>query len=435
MKAPLNLLLFALSASAQSLIAVRPSKPDFTLSQILNPVMSFLECTKGDSITQLLCQVVSHKVSAALRASNIFVDRTGILFSYDDPTHSKVDTGHSCTVTAEITNTHADAKLLSSASLDFSGNPLSLSDPALFVAELPVELNGRVDVKQRFGTRILTGCTNLGSDSFKASGGISTTAQIAILFTFAPAPVRVDAQGNYIFTIRPITKAAASLANTDIKFNISGVSFLNGLVTAILGGTSSLFKAVTGILKGDSLKSVWKNVQQHVIDVAVGGLLSTPFDLLDDLVELLAQSIVDEKKKGVETKYSGELEKRLRTLVSGALGLDANGERQFVVRKEVVDLVSRFGLDYGDLFLADKPAGYCVGDAECSDGIWCNGVERCVANKCAVGTEPCFGSEERCAEASKRCISTCGRNGRICPKNKRAIADSVESFVEEEYFM
>ena len=424
---PLHLLLPLLSlspfsptplANAQSLIAVRPSTPDLRLSQILNPILGFLECSKGDATVQALCRVISLKVSAALSAANIRVDSSGILFYYDDGTHSKIDTGHSCTVTAEITNTHAEAKLLSAASLDFSGNPLSVSDPSLFVAELPVEVSARIDVKQKFGTRILTGCTNLGSDSFKLTGGVQTTAKVAILFTFAPALVRTDASGNYIFTIRPITKVAAELGRTDINFNISGVSFLNGLITAVLGGTSSIFKAVTNILKGESLKKVWANIKQHVIDVAVGGLLSTPFDLLDDVVELLAQAYVDEKKNGLATSYSGELEKKLRGLVAGALGLDANGERQFVIRREFIELISQFG-EGVDVFLPDKPAGYCVGDAECSDGKFCNGAERCVNNRCAAGSPPCFGSDERCNESSKRCISTCGgRTGRICPRNR-----------------
>lgn len=39
---------------------------------------------------------------------------------------------------------------------------------------------------------------------------------------------------------------------------------------------------------------MWAHIKQHVIDVAVGGLLSTPFDLLD---ELLAQAYVDEKEE------------------------------------------------------------------------------------------------------------------------------------------
>ncbi|KXX79366.1 hypothetical protein MMYC01_204700 [Madurella mycetomatis] len=332
-----TVVLASLGAS-QSLISVRPSKPDLRLGEILDPVIGFLECSKGDATVRALCSVVSHRVSAALAAARIRVDRSGILFVYDDPADRKIDTGHSCTVTASVQHTHADAKLLADASLDFSGNPLAVSDPALFVAELPVELGARVDVKQRFGTRVLGSCASLGSDSFVVSGGLQTRARVAILFTFAPALVRTDAGGDYVFTIRPIVKVAAQLENTDIDFNISGVSFLSGLLTAVLGGTSSVFKAVTHLLKGDSLGSVWADIKRSVIDAAVGGVLSIPFDLLDNVVELLAQSYVDEKQGSVAQEYSGELEKRLRTLVSNALGLDANGERNFVIRKEVVDL-------------------------------------------------------------------------------------------------
>ncbi|KAK3690582.1 hypothetical protein B0T22DRAFT_529023 [Podospora appendiculata] len=384
------------------LVALRPGKPDLRLGEILDPVIGFLECSKGDATIQALCQVVSKRVSAALASASIKVDRTGVLFVYDDPTDRGIDTGHSCTVTADIQNTRAEAKLLADASLDFSGNPLSVSDPALFVAELPVELSARIDVKERFGTRVLLGgCTHIGSDSFALTGSVQTTAKVAILFSFAPALVRIDPVGNYIFTIRPIVKVAAQLAKTDIDFNISGVSFLNGLVTAILGGTSSLFKAVTSILKGDSLSKVWDNVKQHVLDVAVGSLLSLPFDLLDDLVELLAQLYVDEKKAGIAQAYSGELEKQLRTLISGALGLNANGERQFVLRKDFVDLINRLG-DGADIWLPDKPVGYCVKDSECSDGKFCNGLEKCINEKCVAGQRPCSPGEERCVEGSGR---------------------------------
>jgi len=418
---PLFLLPF-LSAATANLIAVRPSKPDVHLSQILNPIVGFLECSQGDATVRALCSVVSARVNTALAASNIRIDRSGVLFTYDDPTDIKVDTGHSCTVTANIQNTRAEAKLQSDAWLDFSGNPLSVSDPGLFVAELPVEVSARIDVRQKFGQRLLGKCVGLGSDSFKVSGGVSTTAKVAVLFTFGPAPVRTDAQGNWVFTIRPVTKVAAQLSKTDIDFNVSGVSFVSGLVTAMLGGTSSAWKAVTHVLKGDSLSKVWADVKRSVIDVAVGGVLSIPFDLLDNLVETLAQAYVDEKQGKLATQYSGEMEKKLRGLVSNALGLDANGERSFVIKKEVVDLVTRFGVT-ADVFLADKPAGYCANDADCSDGVFCNGAERCVNERCVQGSPPCFVGEARCVEASKRCIATCGPGsaggirggGRLCP--------------------
>ncbi|KLU81005.1 hypothetical protein MAPG_00100 [Magnaporthiopsis poae ATCC 64411] len=260
-------------------------------------------------------------------------------------------------------------------------------------------------------------CLNVGSDSFRLDGAVTTTAKVAVLFTLAPAPLRTDAQGNYIFTIRPVVKVAAQLASTDVKFKISGVSFLNGLVTAILGGTSSLLKAVTTILKGDGLGAMWKHVRQHVLDVAVGGVLSLPFDLLDGLLELVARAYVEERQGGAAkvAAYSGEMEKKLRTAVASALKLDANGERSFVLRKEIVGLVRQFG-DGADIWLSDRPAGFCSSDAECSDAKFCNGVEKCVANKCVAGSRPCLG-DETCLESSKRCLPNCGgRTGRVCPR-------------------
>ncbi|KAK4186025.1 hypothetical protein QBC35DRAFT_555229 [Podospora australis] len=390
----------------------------FHLSDILNPVIGFLECSQGDSTVQLLCKLVAAKLNAALAAANTRADRSGLLFSYSDSQDIKIDTGHSCTVTASITSSQANAKLLADASLQFSGNPLSLSNPGLFVADLPVELWAKSDIKQKFGTRVLGKCIGAGSDSFSASGSLSTRAHLAVLFTFAPAPLRRDSAGNYILTIRPITKVAAQVTDTNINFDIKGVSFLNGLVTAILGGTSSILKAITHIIKGDSLKAVWKDVLQHVVDVTAGVLLSTPFDLLDNLVELLAQSYIDEKKNGIAATYSGEMEKTLRAAVSKALKLDSKGERNFVLRADFVDLVARLGEGAPELWLAEKPAGFCASDAECNDGRWCNGVERCVNEVCVAGQAACERADDLvCNEAGRRCVMNCGPRGRLCPRD------------------
>jgi hypothetical protein len=71
--------------------------------------------------------------------------------------------------------------------------------------------------------------------------------------------------------VRPITKVAAQLGRTDIDFSVSGLSFPSGLVTAVLGGTSSVLKAVMHLIKGDSLNKVWADVKRSVLDVAVNG--------------------------------------------------------------------------------------------------------------------------------------------------------------------
>jgi hypothetical protein len=96
-----------------------------------------------------------------------------------------------------------------------------------------------------------------------------------------------------------------------------------------------------------------------------------------------------------------------------ALGLDANGERSFVVKKEVVALVAQFGIT-ADVFLPDKPASFCAKNADCNDGVYCSGAERCVSERCVKGSSPCEDMGGRCVEASKTCrqISGCA-GGRL----------------------
>lgn len=409
--------------------ALRP-RGTVRLSDLLNPLIGFLECSQGDATVQLLCRVVAAKVNDALAANNIKIDRSGLLFQYNDPTNVKIDTGHSCTVTAEITGTQANAKLLAEAGIKFSGNPISLSNPGIFVADLPIELWARADIKQKFGTRVLGKCIGAGSDSFNAAGSLATRAQLAILFTFAPAPLKRDAAGNYILTIRPITKVAAQLSDTNIKFNISGVSFLNGLVTAILGSTSSILKAVTHLFKGDSLKAVWNDILRSVIDITAGTLLATPFDLLDNLVEMLAKSVIEEKTQALNTAYSGELEKALRAKVSQALGLNANGERSFTLKKDIVELVAILGERSPDLWLPDKPANFCSSDAQCDDGRYCNGVEKCVNEVCIGGFEPCTRLDAICVESTKTCRiqpPRCGTGRCQIPRDAGELAE-IEAY-------
>lgn len=51
-------------------------------------------------------------------------------------------TGHSCR------NKSVQTKLDTTASMNFSGNHLKLSDPGAFVAKSPIGLDARVDIKQ-----------------------------------------------------------------------------------------------------------------------------------------------------------------------------------------------------------------------------------------------------------------------------------------------
>ena len=66
-------------------------------------------------------------------------------------------------------------------------------------------------------------------------------------------------------------------------------------------------------------------------------------------------------------------------------------------------------LDAGRDALASPDAGLCVHDADCSDGAFCDGVERCThgagadAHGCVAGIPPCAAAS--CDEAADRCMA------------------------------
>jgi hypothetical protein len=50
----------------------------------------------------------------------------------------------------------------------------------------------------------------------------------------------------------------------------------------------------------------------------------------------------------------------------------------------------------------------CVTDEDCSDGVWCNGIERCERNpgmgQCMPAPRPMCSVKKVCDEAGKRCL-------------------------------
>ena len=54
----------------------------------------------------------------------------------------------------------------------------------------------------------------------------------------------------------------------------------------------------------------------------------------------------------------------------------------------------------------DPVDDFCVSDADCDDGLFCNGVEPCDGFVCQVGTPPC-GDCPNCDEALDECVNPC----------------------------
>jgi subtilisin family serine protease len=107
-----------------------------------------------------------------------------------------------------------------------------------------------------------------------------------------------------------------------------------------------------------------------------------------------------------------------------ALILDADpsltpAEVRTIIRDGGVDLGTngfdnRFG--YGRIDAIDSlalvGASECTVDADCDDGLFCNGAETCVGGNCVPGTDPCPG--QACDEANDVCVPlVCDGDG-IC---------------------
>lgn len=74
-------------------------------------------------------------------------------------------------------------------------------------------------------------------------------------------------------------------------------------------------------------------------------------------------------------------------------------------------------------FLDPAGGGGCSTNAECDDGLFCNGAETCSAGTCVAGANPCPG--QSCDEASNTCVS-CSPAGASCTANADCCSNSCK---------
>ncbi len=60
--------------------------------------------------------------------------------------------------------------------------------------------------------------------------------------------------------------------------------------------------------------------------------------------------------------------------------------------------------DGGPLDPNPLPGAVCTADNDCTDGVFCNGVEVCVTGVCQIGTPPCSDATHTCDEATASCV-------------------------------
>jgi len=81
-------------------------------------------------------------------------------------------------------------------------------------------------------------------------------------------------------------------------------------------------------------------------------------------------------------------------------------------------------VDAYNAYLAVKPQPKCSSDAECDDGLYCNGAEKCISGSCQSGTSvDCSSLNDQCnsgvcSETLKACVAQSKPDGTSCDDGK-----------------
>lgn len=302
-------------------------------------------CDSSNELLNAVCQVGLRRINNDLEAAGIAIDQDGLLFTWEDPADKKINTGHSCTVTAKVTNQKASARITSGAMLRFNGN--SLTEPFAMRLQLPVVLDAKVDVKQRFGTRILGSCSNTGSDSYDLKATLTTTADAMLGLSFNPSFGMLDS-GDYGLVIEPKVAVVSQVRNTDLSFRISGVSPLTPVLTFVHGFGSSLFKIVTTLFTGDSIKGVLSGLLFDLGAPIILGIGALPRPLEAEIWDRILKSPQREAEKKA-MGFGNDIEEKLQADLRRIFKLQADGKRVFIIKKDIVELVRDLGVN-ADVF-------------------------------------------------------------------------------------
>ena len=279
---------FTSMAASHGLVQVRSAAADVALGDILKPVLD-LDCKKGNDSVQMLCGLVAKEIYGPLVSTSIGADPFTTLFTYNDTTKRNISTGSSCAMTADITSINVSVKLLSSVRLDFSVKPVNLSDPIVFAAEAQGRLSARSAIQQHFGFSLpFVGCRNYDTSTLNVTGSNTINVRLAIFFNVAPS-LSTDPSGNFVLTIRPITKVAAQLSIIDANFKVTGGSFWRGLLTTVLGHLTWIDDFTRSFLKADVVGVVWNNIG-GLLKEAAGIWMMLPDSVVGKLVETLRKS-------------------------------------------------------------------------------------------------------------------------------------------------
>lgn len=342
-------------------------------------------CDSSNALLNSVCQVTLSRINEELSGAGIGIDRNGILFTYTDDKDRKIDTGHSCSVTAQIRKQTAEARISSSSRLDLVVK--KITEPFALRLQLPVSVSAQVDVKQRFGFRFFGSCSNTGSDSYSLKASASTTADAVLGINLSPSFGQLNS-GDYALILEPQVVVLSSLRNLDLNFRVSGVSPLSSVLTFVHGFSSTVLKSITAIFTGESVSRIIRDA----IPFDIGAPIILGVGALPGFIEqAIWGRLLDFVGHKIEKKAMGfgpDLEDDLQRKLNRALKVDSNGKRVIVIKQNIVEL-----LQAGDAnvfaSIGTDPSVACFASASrmCSFGSPRRGIPR-----------GCIPAQQRCAQ-------------------------------------
>lgn len=351
-------------------------------------------CDSADPVIRAVCKEGLGKFNSELSKAGISIDSGNFIFNYDDPDDESIPTGHSCTVRAEMQHKHISAKISSSSRLDISGN--ALTEPLAVRVELPVSLQARVDIKQRFGVRLIFGrCSTVGSDSYSLKASVGTVANIVVGFFLNPSLAVMDT-GEYVLKIEPKLAVMSAISNTKLNFEVSGVSPVSGVLTRVLGFSSTVLKSATALLNGESVSEIV--LRSIPFDFGVPVLLG--IGILPQPIETSIWNQILKRRATKEAKgFVEDLGDKLSATIGKALKLDSDGKRVLIVKKETVDRL-RAGTSISHIFESEPTSRDPSADCYRALGELCTSCDYC---------RQCEDEEYRCQQISEDFFNRYGR--------------------------
>lgn len=299
----------------------------------------------GARVEDAIWKVVVREVNRRLNEKGISFSNGDVVFRQEPIiAPQRVNTGHSCTHQAWIEGSHAEVRFASSASLTFDGN--SAGEPQLLMLSLPVSVYARIGLKETWGNRLAFGnCNNHAEDNYYGDFSINTTIRQLMALSLQPALLSERTpQGDYQIKIKPIFTVAGQLENFNAQFGVHNRdNFFSAFMTFLSGTASFLGEGGLALYRFDANAFVdaLKTSGIDLAQVAGSVFLGLDGDVLGiDSVEKIAGQLAETRIKREFNGLTHRFEEETYQKIASALKLDANGERVFVVRREVLEVLS-----------------------------------------------------------------------------------------------